>query len=543
MWLLDCLLPFVSVFPMEASSSTIIKDDFDCTAIGQYAAANFEDGCQEETVFAYDGSARYELIRSGGAAALYDFVNNEFVIENVQIDENADDNGENVVLLLDGEPHLFKTNGETLWPLEKGFAETYADAAYLSTFQATKIVLGQSDEEDAALEAAVKIPNYEYFFHLNGKYGLNDSSVCTMVALQIVLGYYDSFINDGIVPEEWDVPAYSQIENPSSWEDFDDSPGTGSRGTAGRPQDDRMLDHLVDICTDEFDPDIESSGTTMLIEQDVLEYYLNERGLSSSQYSIEIADDGSRPDTEYLNPARTIIKQAIDAGRPVFANGCHHATVAFAYDDDYVYVDTGWGYVGKTEWDAFLCDGSSEYHPNAMDLEIELAHSHSDNYVANDGFYCSCGQKHDSDGLSFSDLNLPNSALGYTKTVTIGSDEDEISVSYNRGYAKNDFLALQTENGSSAWLRIDYEANSVSSFYFKMAFAGYTSYIPDVTIRTKNSNDEWSDYETISLSYSSPSLYAYLRFDFPYCGVEIKVSNSGPTPSIINLTQPVWRNA
>jgi len=534
---LQCLLPCISLFS-SSNAAVACKDAFDDAAIQQYASIHLEGNYQKETVLAYDGTARYELVSDADTGAVYDLVNNEFVLKNLPLKKSEIPNAKSILLLIDGKPHLFETDGKSIEPLEDGFSLN--GASYDVPFQVTKIVPGKSDTEDEALAKATKIPNYEYFFGLGDKYGLNDGTLCTMVAAQIVMGYYDAFLSDDIVPEDWDVPAYDDIESPVSWKDFDSSPGTGGRGESEYPEDSRMLDHLVDICTNEVGVDVANSGgATISNQRNVIDFYLGERGFNKNSYSIKVVANGDRKDTEYLNLAAALIKKTIDEGRPIFANGRHHATVAFAYDEKYVYVESGWGYVGKTEWATFQCDGSSEYGPSAMDLKFNFGHTHSDNYVASDGFYCSCGAKFDSECLPFSELGLPNDILAYSKTVTTASGQ---TVSYSRSYSESGKLVLRTENSSQTSLKIDYGADSISAFHFHMSFGGYTSYVPDIIIRTKAADNSWSNRSKITLTYSVSSNYVYLHFEEPCYGVEISSTNSGPTPATFHLSQPIWRN-
>ena len=44
-----------------------------------------------------------------------------------------------------------------------------------------------------------------YFMGLTKNFGVNTYGTCTFVALEMMLSYYDSFINDNIIPEKYDV--------------------------------------------------------------------------------------------------------------------------------------------------------------------------------------------------------------------------------------------------------------------------------------------------------------------------------------------------
>ena len=44
---------------------------------------------------------------------------------------------------------------------------------------------------------------------------------------------------------------------------------------------------------------------------------------------------------------------AINQNRPVYCSDSGHIVVAYGYDDEYVYGQTGWGYVAKTLWSTF----------------------------------------------------------------------------------------------------------------------------------------------------------------------------------------------
>ena len=70
------------------------------------------------------------------------------------------------------------------------------------------------------------INNSYYFKNLHNYHGLNDGGICTIIATQIIFGYYDTFYNDNLLDETFDVIA-TEYSNTKIANKFSQSPGAG----------------------------------------------------------------------------------------------------------------------------------------------------------------------------------------------------------------------------------------------------------------------------------------------------------------------------
>lgn len=73
--------------------------------------------------------------------------------------------------------------------------------------------LNNSSAQTVALNSENQLPSivytveYNYFSSMT-KHGVNSVGTCTAVAIQILLGYYDSFVNDDVIATEYEKPSY-----------------------------------------------------------------------------------------------------------------------------------------------------------------------------------------------------------------------------------------------------------------------------------------------------------------------------------------------
>lgn len=250
---------------------------------------------------------------------------------------------------------------------------------------------GNHDFEDACTpiydiydipDDATLIENASYFIELENNHSYNPDNRCCLVAIQILAGYYDNFFNDDYVPEEWDCVSAEDVSNDSSWENWLESPGAGH---ISNPADSRMLDYLTNYTVNNVNSLVTTTGLTFYQQKNVLDYYLYEQCVG---YTLSYCEGNLNDYLTQYNKAK--IKSGIDNNYPVIANGAHHSTVAFAYDDDYVYVHTGWGYCAYVSWSVFT-NLDYTYNPSSMYVIPSNSHTHSNNYYSNNHFYCSCG--------------------------------------------------------------------------------------------------------------------------------------------------------
>lgn len=376
---------------------------------------------------------------------------------------------------------------------------------------------------------AHKIPNYEYFMRLRNWHGNNPDMICTLVAIQIICGYYDSFLNDSFVPEIWDrIPTKTTSDPCLGWNSWTQSPGTGFMGgfdnltNRTQPADSRMIDHLVDYCVNHVFSLIHTYGANVSHQSDCLDHYLEEQNIN--QLCNYLIVSGNLLDN--LNQAAlNRIRSTIDAGRPIIVNGHHHSTVAFAYDSNYVYVHDGYGEVVKAP-NSYFTDWDISYSPSALDLNPNCPHSHNNNYFSSTtrDFYCSCGRKMSDGETPLSDLvaidfdtpaiqhigpiNLPYGTMEiYSQHAHLedGGDTIVLDGSTLDGYVK----ALFSEDLKAVSLRI------------QPSYIGNT--FPDYYVEYLNSNFDWIPIDIFE--FLSPSTWqpSYFVIDLPEASKGIRI--------------------
>lgn len=90
-----------------------------------------------------------------------------------------------------------------------------------------------------------------------------------------------------------------------------------------------------------------------------------------------------------------IIKRGIDDRHSVISNSSGHSTVAYAYDNQYVWVHTGWCWTGATPWSTYQSSLFANYAAECIDLIYTGSHVYSDNYYCynRNEYLCPCAQK------------------------------------------------------------------------------------------------------------------------------------------------------
>ncbi len=220
---------------------------------------------------------------------------------------------------------------------------------------------------------ATYITNAFYFDNLNGYYGLNQNGICGIISAQVLLGYHDTFDNDNIVPERFDVDGTHNISTNqvSSWAQ---SPGTDKYLTS---ETDSFRNYLIDKFTD-VNNTTPYGGTTEYQIKQLINRHLNDVNVSATLH-YHTSENSFHSD----------IEEIIDANRPVLATLPTHFIVIYGYDSNYYYCDTGWGYsarIAKTDFDF------SESTSGLIDL-ANIQHVHSNNYynTSSHNLYCGCG--------------------------------------------------------------------------------------------------------------------------------------------------------
>lgn len=225
-----------------------------------------------------------------------------------------------------------------------------------------------------------------YFLRLQDRHARNYDSTSSIISLEILLGYYDTYYSDDFVDDKYDIISKEVLSSGNlSVGHFSRSPGV---------DDAKMLisnfhDDLLQMSQHEIHYNPDKVGVKTNGQVSLLKRYLKKREISFSLHTSM----GLLGDIWTNWKTVQMIKNAIDHERPIIVNGYGHSSVAFAYNENYVWVHTGWGATAATPWSTFESGLFSNYSAGAIDLEYHGEHTHSNNYYAIDShaYLCPCG--------------------------------------------------------------------------------------------------------------------------------------------------------
>lgn len=248
-----------------------------------------------------------------------------------------------------------------------------------------------------------------YFYNLNENYGFNAKGSCTYIALAQLLSFWDTYWDDSVIAENFDVPSLFNsidevnlnLESPGIYEE-PDLKGMSTQeyyNFVELHSGAYFQLHLISIGKELFGQykfDDASSPCALSYDQlqELANYYLfSERGFTKNRFALE---------TETGDLARSFTIKKIKQGIPVeirmakkvgnrISGG--HAMVAYDYDDDSdkIYVHPGW-HNGVTH--VTLDNLGYNVWWDATAVVPKGAHSESNNYIFSSGYckhtHCSC---------------------------------------------------------------------------------------------------------------------------------------------------------
>lgn len=208
-----------------------------------------------------------------------------------------------------------------------------------------------------------------YFKNLkNDGIGYNNNNTCTLVSMQILFNYYDSTWSDNIIDEVYDTPV---SEHKITCDTFTTSPASDGA---------KFHSYLISYCDDYLGTNVTSTGLTNMLQNSLINHYVGTtRGLEYSNNTSE-GNFGDMLSNKHVS----VIKDAINSGRPAILNTLGHSMVAFAYDDNYAYLMSGWKYdrfMARLSWNHI--NGNIFSNPSgAYDLILKCKHTCSNNYFS-----------------------------------------------------------------------------------------------------------------------------------------------------------------
>ena len=245
-----------------------------------------------------------------------------------------------------------------------------------------------------------------YFSNLLENFGNNQVGTCEYVAIGEVLTYFDTFFNDDIVPEAYDVISEANstdeaLENSpgSKFEILDDSTTKKYREELNRTKNNNLHSLLVHQNT--------SFGANAYDDQDIIKNFLSDN-LKNSFIFLVLEANSSLSISEKNETLQNYARKLIQRGVPpimsiakVDGNGKmydFHAVVAYDYDDNgELYMHTGWKISNNhLKLEQISDEGYDVMHTMSIIIPV-LPHSHSNNYKIyyNNGeqfyYFCPCG--------------------------------------------------------------------------------------------------------------------------------------------------------
>ena len=296
-----------------------------------------------------------------------------------------------------------------------GYSNSGVDHDYIEADTPSKIYSSNIYQYDNFMES--------YFDNLTTNHGDNTIGSCGYVAIDMLLCYYDTYLNDNIVPEQYDVPSESSCYNmicrrnsPGSMFDmpkgYSESNYIDADGNVDELQ--RNIDYynyiekmegvslhakllslgnsLFGIKLLNLTPGLNHMG----IKQIIHKYMADVLGFSNGD-EYEIRDINHSLNANKSDEVRDFVIDEVQLGNPVLVGlddgeGGGHWVIAYDYDEitDKIYCNFGWGgdathitpenCVEELKQDPEK-DNNYYIYESALTIEFHLPHVHSDNYA------------------------------------------------------------------------------------------------------------------------------------------------------------------
>ena len=288
-----------------------------------------------------------------------------------------------------------------------------------------------------------------YYDNLTYNLGMNYKGSCGYVAIAMLLSYYDTYLNDNIVPDNYDIRSvgndtnvFNRRNSPGVLKDIIVNPNNPVSGLYGyflnaidyysqmeALSNISLHSKLITISSlrgyYDFSDDENPAGSTFTKRLDTINDYLNQvigfsNGVDYSIYYNTIAEG----DYSKSSIVRDYTIQKIKAGYPVMLSIGKsttfegHVVIAYDYDEyeDKIYTHMGWG-SNKTH--VTIESQNFDVYKTALIVDFNLNHSHSNNYgvytLLNDTpvttYYCYCSSSihtHHQYDYSYSIINNEN---------------------------------------------------------------------------------------------------------------------------------------
>lgn len=263
-----------------------------------------------------------------------------------------------------------------------------------------------------------------YFKSLTQNFAFNANTTCSFVAVGMLLSYYDSYLCDDIIPEQYDV---ASIGNEKDMVKRNNSPGilfdTISHSDAQKYYsketsyeltakecynvlrykygNNSFQLKLIDFAIDNNLIELNDNSTSISLSADnkivisFLEKYLESVNFNKvTDFTISECAESTNGISQ--NDVRQFIIENIDKGNPVYVYGANssldgaHSFICYDYDDiNNIYAHMGWHYNFLSHNNPFI---KYPKRIKAVAINFNRAHKHSYNYKVGDTAYCYCDE-------------------------------------------------------------------------------------------------------------------------------------------------------
>ena len=266
-----------------------------------------------------------------------------------------------------------------------------------NTYVKTKAI--DTENEDTVDESRRDF-KYEYFRGLTENFGDNIASSCGYVAMGQLLSYYDTYLNDGIIDEKYDIASIGYTSDMISRKN---SPGVLNDTPQGMKKfsdSKSYLSYLKSVRDKSFQANLICIGdelgyfhtknkfencclTTFSQRIDILDYYL-----SAGESTFDFVYLYANGDNTKSDDVRSFTIKQLKLGNPVLLNiGNYsgkggHVSIAYDYDEakDKIYCHMGW----HDQYDTHLTpeEVSMPYYYGALTIDFTFTnHICSNNYI------------------------------------------------------------------------------------------------------------------------------------------------------------------
>lgn len=247
---------------------------------------------------------------------------------------------------------------------------------------------------------------YEYFRGLTDNFGENVFNSCGYVAIGQLLSYYDTYLDDDIIDEKYDIQSFGDgfdmISRHNSPGVLNDPPIVG---LTGKNSSLLYLNYLKSVRDQSFQAELICQGnelgyfntsysidnccrTNFEQRMELLDYYLAPKDITYDFVYIDSQGESSKSDE-----VRKFTIEQIKKGNPVLLNIGYfnnssggHVAIAYDYDEkkDEVYCHMGWHDGSDTHQTPESVKKPCYYGALIIDFDSS-SHRHSNNYVVFDG--------------------------------------------------------------------------------------------------------------------------------------------------------------